>query len=76
MAYWALYKWFKPWRKLPTYDVIYYFSEYVVKTPEQRQIEAEQRKKRLESTKNVIRKMAMMTADWGEYSYLMGRLLE
>ena len=49
MAFWSLYKWFAPWSKRGYPDMIYYFSEYVVKTPEQREKESIIREKRAEA---------------------------
>ena len=39
MAYGKLYKWFSQFRKLPFTDWVYWYKEYVLKTPEQREFE-------------------------------------
>lgn len=47
MAWFSLYKWFSGWsKKYRHVDMIYYYSEYVLKTPEQRKREKEKRSKK------------------------------
>lgn len=46
MAWYSLYKWFAPWRKTKYVDMIYYYSEYVLKTEEQRIAEKESRRRK------------------------------
>lgn len=50
MAYFSLYKWFSSYRKKPFENWIYYYSEYVLKTPEQREQERVERKRRVSTT--------------------------
>lgn len=44
MAWYSLYKWFVSWRKTKYLNMIYYYSEYVLKSEEQRIREKEERK--------------------------------
>lgn len=44
MGWYALYKWYRPWSKKLKYDVIYWYSYYIL-TPEEREIRKEQNRK-------------------------------
>lgn len=45
MAYYKLYKWFSVFRKKHFTNWIYWYSEYVLKTPEQRELERQQKER-------------------------------
>lgn len=49
MGWYALYKWYRPWSKKLKYDVIYWYSYYIL-TPEEREIRKEQNRKSYNNT--------------------------
>ena len=54
MAFYALWKWFSPWSKKKYPDMIYWYREYVLKSPEQRALEQAQRQEEIEVLKKKL----------------------
>ena len=46
MGFYALWKWFSPWSKMDNPNMIYWYKEYVLKTPEQREQERRESKRK------------------------------
>ena len=69
MAFAALYKWFSQFRKSYFEDWIYWYKEFVLKTPEQREAERCEKKRRVYTT---MAEMAIISAllkennDWSD----------
>lgn len=47
MAFYSLWKWFSPWSRRFYPNMVYWYSEYILKTPEQRTTEQFERKRRV-----------------------------
>lgn len=45
MGFFALWRWFRPWSKREYPNMIYWYREYFLKTPEQREYERRKRYK-------------------------------
>jgi hypothetical protein len=65
MGFYALWKWFSPWSKRDYTDMIYWYSEYVLKTPEQREQERRKSKRRVATTMAQLGIMNMMCKELG-----------
>lgn len=59
MAFYSLWKWFSPLSKREYTDMIYWYKEDVLKTPEQREQEIIEKKKK---ARNAIVQLGFMTA--------------
>lgn len=59
MAFRALYIWFSQFRKIPFNDWVYWYSEYVLKKPEQREAE---RKRHQKEAKTAMANLLFMDA--------------
>lgn len=69
MAYYSLWKWFSPWRKVKYTDYIYYYKEFVLKTEEQRELEKIEREKELKEMKVRLATMNTLVRNLGS-SYM------
>lgn len=63
MAFYALWKWFSPWSKKKYPDMIYWYREYVLKSPEQRALEQAQRQEEIEVLKKKLFLMHALFSD-------------
>ena len=59
MVFYSLWKWFSPWSKREYADMIYWYKEYVLKTPEQREQERIEKKKK---ARTAMAQLGVMTA--------------
>lgn len=57
MAWYSLYKWCYGWSNRKSYNMIYWYNEYILKTPEQRQKEYLERKQK---TKQLLTQLTIM----------------
>lgn len=57
MGFYALWKWFSPWSKRDYLNMIYWYKEYVLKTPEQREQERRESKRK---TRTALAQLAIM----------------
>ena len=63
MAWYALYKWYRPWSKKGYPNMVYWYKEYVLKTPEQREYEQQKRKKEAKESLYGLMKMTNMLSE-------------
>lgn len=63
MAFYALWKWFSPWSKKKYPNMIYWYKEYVLKSPEQRALEQAQRQEEIEVLKKKLLLMNDLFSD-------------
>ena len=65
MAFYSLWKWFSPWNKREYTDMIYWYKEYVLKTPEQREQERIEKKRKVRTTMAQLGVMAALCGGLG-----------
>lgn len=65
MAFRSLRKWFTPWSKRGYLDAVYWYKEYYLKTPEQREYERQQARKSLDRISGMLE-----AVDRGTHGYL------
>ena len=71
MAWYALYKWYRPWSKRRYPNMIYWYKEFVLKTPEQRKYEEKQEKKEAkQAAYNLLALTRMMTSHMNDNPYM------
>lgn len=71
MAWYALYKWYRPWSKRRYPNMVYWYKEYVLKTPEQREYEKKKRKKEAkQAAYNLLGFTRMMTSHMNDNPYM------
>ena len=63
MAFGALYNWFKAFRKTPFFNWAYYYNEFVLKTPEQREAEKKASDKQAVQSLLVMKMMTDMMVE-------------
>lgn len=75
MAWWALYKWFKPWRKTPYTNYIRWYSNYLYEewfnslTPEQQELVKERIQKEKDRKEKEFR---LLLNSWSNiYNHLL-----
>ena len=62
MGFYALWKWFSPWSKRDYPNMIYWYKEYVLKTPEQREQERRENKRK---ARTALAQLAIMNTMCG-----------
>lgn len=70
MGFYALWKWFSPWSKRDYPNIIYWYKEYVLKTPEQREQERRENKRKARTALAQLAIMNTMYSNLGDGSYL------
>ena len=58
-AFYSLWKWFSPWSRREYTNMIYWYKEYVLKTPEQREQERIEKKRK---ARTAMAQLGVMTA--------------
>ena len=69
MAYRALYRWFSRFRKTPFTDWVYWYSEYVLKTPQQRKCEREMAHREAKLAVNNLLTMHTILSSMSDYRW-------
>ena len=70
MGFYALWKWFSPWSKRDYSNMIYWYKEYVLKTPEQREQERSENKRKARIALAQLAIMNTMCSNLGGGDYL------
>ena len=70
MGFYALWKWFSPWSKRDYPNMIYWYKEYVLKTPEQREQERRESKRKARTALAQLAIMNTMCSNLGGGDYL------
>ena len=70
MGFYALWKWFSPWSKKDYPNMIYWYKEYVLKTPEQREQERRESKRKARTALAQLAIMNTMCSNLGGGDYL------
>ena len=70
MGFYALWKWFSPWSKRDYPNMIYWYKEYVFKTPEQREQERRESKRKARTALAQLAIMNTMCSNLGGGNYL------
>jgi hypothetical protein len=65
MGFYALWKWFSPWSKRDYPNMIYWYKEYVLKTPEQREQERIENKRKARTALAQLAIMNTMCSNLG-----------
>ncbi len=70
MGFYALWKWFSSWSKRNYHNMIYWYKEYVLKTPEQREQERRESKRKARTALAQSAIMSTMCSKLGGGDYL------
>lgn len=70
MGFYALWKWFSTWSKRDYPNMIYWYKEYVLKTPEQREQERRESKRKARTALAQLAIMNTMCSNLGGGDYL------
>lgn len=69
MGFYALWQWFSPWSKRGYPNMIYWYKEYVLKTPEQREQERRESKRKARTSLAQLAIMNTMCNELGGYKW-------